>query len=132
MRQSVRSASSKLVLTRVRTQLGPPDDGGGEKNAGQVVSGELVIARRDAAEVFEPGEHSLDEVSLTIGFPVMRDKRLAPGDGGDDRFNVALLEVSSQAVSVVGFVGDQSFDRWSSGQQLLRHHDVVEIARGDQ
>ena len=39
---------------------------------------------------------------------------------------------SSQAVGVVGPVGDQSFDWASSEQQLLRHHDVMDVARRDQ
>jgi hypothetical protein len=118
--------------TRVRTQLGPPDHGGGEENASQVVSGELVVTRGDAPEVLEPGEHALDQVSLAIGFPVMRNEGFSPGDGGNDGFNVALLEVGSQAVGVVGLVGDQSLDWASSGQQLLRHHDIMDIARRNQ
>ena len=42
------------------------------------------------------------------------------------------LRRRSQAVGVVGLVGDQSFDRASSEQQFLRHHDVMDVARRDQ
>jgi len=69
---------------------------------------------------------------LAIGVPVMRDEGFSPGAGRDDSFNAALPEVSSQAIGVVGLVGDQSFDGSSRRQQLLRHHDVMEVARRNQ
>jgi hypothetical protein len=122
----------RCAYTRVRTQLDPPDGGGGEKNGGQVISGELVVACGDAPEILEPGEHALDEISLAIGFSVMRNERFSPSAGRDDSFNAALLEDSSEAVGVVGLVGDQSFD-WAGGrQQVFRHHDVMDIAWGNQ
>jgi hypothetical protein len=39
-----------------------------------------------------------------------------------------LLEIGSQTVGVVGLIGDQSFDRSSRRQQLLGHHDVIDVA----
>ena len=104
----------------------------GEKDASQIVSGELIVTRGDAPEVVESGEHALDEVSLAISFPVMRSERCSPGDGRNDGFNAAFLEDHSQTVGVVGLVGDQSFDWAGSGQQFLRHHDVMDIARRNQ
>jgi hypothetical protein len=63
---------------------------------------------------------------------VVRDEGFSPGAGRNDGFNAVLLEVSSRAVGVVGPVGDQSFDRSGCRQQLLRHHDVMEVARRNQ
>jgi hypothetical protein len=97
-----------------------------------VVPREFIVTRGNAPEVLEPGKHALDEVSLAIGFPVMRDEGFSPGDGRNDGLNVALLEKTSQAVGVVGLVGDQSFDWASSGQQFLRHHDIVNVSGRDQ
>ena len=62
----------------------------------------------------------------------MRNEAFSPGAGRNDGFNAALLKISSQAVGVVGLVSNQSFDRSSSRQQLLRHHHVMDIARRDQ
>src|SRR5258708_1919494 len=69
-----------LMYTRVRTQLGPPSDSGGKGDAGEEVSGELVVSRGDAAEVLEAAEHALDEIALPIKDGVVRDQRLASGD----------------------------------------------------
>ena len=69
---------------------------------------------------------------MAIGVPVMRNEAFSPGAGRNDGFNAALLKISSQAVGVVGLVSNQSFDRSSSRQQLLRHHHVMDIARRDQ
>ena len=69
---------------------------------------------------------------MAINVPVMGDEGFSPSAGRDDSFNAVLLEVSSQAVGVVGLIGDQSFDGPSRRQQLLRHHDVVDIARRNQ
>src|SRR5712671_7929887 len=69
-----------LSYPRVRTQLGPPSDSGGKGDAGEEVSGELVVSRGDAAEVLEAAEHALDEIALPIKDEVVRDQRLASGD----------------------------------------------------
>jgi hypothetical protein len=39
-----------------------------------------------------------------------------------------LGEQGAQAVSVVGFIGDQPLDRSGGAQQLRSHHDVVQVA----
>ena len=62
----------------------------------------------------------------------MRNEGFSPGAGGNDGFNAAFLKDRSQAVGVVGLVGDQSFDWSSRRQQVLRHHDVVDVARRNQ
>src|SRR5947207_15948732 len=65
---------------RVRTQLGPPSESGGKGDAGEEVSGELVVSRGDAAEVLEAAEDALDEIALPIKDGVVGDQRLASGD----------------------------------------------------
>jgi hypothetical protein len=44
-----------------------PCAGGGEKNAEEVVSGELVISSGDASEVLVPAPHVLDAVAVLVG-----------------------------------------------------------------
>ena len=103
----------RTICTRVRTQLGPPDQGGGEKNASQVVSGELVVAGGDEPESLSLANMRSMRFSPAIGFPVMWNEGFPPSAGRNDSFNAVLLKDSSQAVGVVGLVGDQSFDRSS-------------------
>ena len=71
---------SCALWPRVRTQLGPPSDSGGTGDAGEEVSGELVVSRGDAAEVLEAAEPALDEIALPIKDGVVGDQRLASGD----------------------------------------------------
>jgi hypothetical protein len=59
---------------RVRTQLGPPDDGRGEDDTGEEVTSKLVVAGCDPTEVLEPGKHALDHIALPVGFAVVRDQ----------------------------------------------------------
>lgn len=117
---------------RVRTQLDPPRDRSGQDDACEEVSGELVVARCDAPEILEPGEHAFDEVALAVGFAIMGNERLSPGDRRDDGLDALLGEQASQSVGVIGLVGDQPFDWPGGGQQVGCHHDVVEITRSDQ
>ena len=51
-----RSAERKSRFTRVRTQLEPPDQGGGKNDAGKEVSRQLVVTGGDAAKVLEPAK----------------------------------------------------------------------------
>jgi hypothetical protein len=41
-------------------------------------TGELIVACSNTSEVFEAGEHALDQVALAIGFPIIRNEWLAP------------------------------------------------------
>ena len=54
---------------KVQTQLNPPYDDGGDQDSGEKVSGELVVAGCDAAEVLDATEHAFDEISLSSSPP---------------------------------------------------------------
>ena len=69
---------------------------------------------------------------MAVDFPVVRNEGFSPGARRNDCFNVAFLEETSQAVGVVGLVGDEALDWASRGHQFLRHHDVMEVARRNQ
>ena len=117
---------------RVRTQLGPPDQSGGEDGAGQEVSGELVVACGDASEVLQAAEHPLDPVALPVRRPIVRYERLASGNGRDHRLGPLFRQEAPERVGVIGLVGDQSRNRTGSAQQRGCHGHIMLIARRDQ
>ena len=119
-------------LARVRTQLGPPCEGGGDDDRSEVVGGELVVSGSDAAEVFEASEHAPDAVALAIDPRVVRDRWLATGARRDNGENTSLGQELAKGVGVVGLVGDQPPQGPGKGDQTWRHGDIVQIARCQQ
>jgi hypothetical protein len=53
--------------------IDPEDDGCGDADSGHECVGTSVIAGVDASPVFEPSEHDLDFVALSIENGVVRD-----------------------------------------------------------
>jgi len=66
----------------------------------QEVSGELVVARGDAAEILQPSEAARDDVAVLVGALVVPDALLAAGFAWDDRldFGDIILAVANEAV----------------------------------
>jgi hypothetical protein len=52
--------------------MGPPDDDGRQSNGGSKIASQLVVARGDSAEIFEPAEHTLDKIALFVDFQIDR------------------------------------------------------------
>ena len=76
-RQFLRTEASKASRHHVGSvSIGPPGDGCGQNDSRQEVSRELVVSGCNSAEVLEPGEHALDDVTQAIGFAVVRDQWL--------------------------------------------------------
>ena len=79
-------------------------------DAGQKISGELIVACCDGAEVLEFVEEALDEVALAIEGEVARQWNRAAGMGRNDRSDLPVGEGFDEGISVIGLVTDQS--RW--------------------
>ena len=62
------------------------------------VSGELVIARGDAAEILEPSEAALDDVAVLVGALVVPDALLAVGFTWDDGRDMDCQELDGSPV----------------------------------
>jgi|GEM_PF-6567922 len=58
------------------------------------VSGELVIARGDAAEILQPSEAARDDVAVLVGALVVPDALLAAGFAGDDRLDFLVARIA--------------------------------------
>src|SRR3984893_834973 len=76
-------------------------DGGGEAGIG------LVVARGDAAELFEPLEAILDEMPPLVHVGIVRDGRLAVVLGRDDGERAPLVELGTQGIVVERLVADE-------------------------
>lgn len=92
---------------RVATQSGQEGYGSDEGEGGEIVIGASVIARGDASPVLEATEHALDEVSAFVGGAVEGDRPGPPSAGGDDGFDLPLLEKEADRMGVVSFVTEQ-------------------------
>jgi len=79
-------------------------------DAGEKVSGEFVVTRRDSAKVLEFIEEALDEVALAIEGEVAWQRDRAAGMGRNDRSDLPVGEGFDEGISVIGLVTDQS--RW--------------------
>src|SRR4029453_3434607 len=108
----------------------PPGYGGGDEDAGEEVSGELVVSRGDASEVFEPAEHPFDEVAALIGAGIVGVGMLAGGLWRDHRFGAAFGEPGAQAARVVGTIGEQPRRAWHDREQRPGAIEIVGVASG--
>jgi len=79
-------------------------DGSGEAGIGFVVTG------GDTAELLDPLEEVLDQVSPLIHFCVVGNRRCAIRLGWDHSNSAPLVEYCAQGVVVESFVGDESLE----------------------
>jgi hypothetical protein len=56
------------------------------------IPGQLVVAGRNAAKIFETSEHALDQIVLPVDLSAMGNGEFAPGARGDDCFDTAVLQ----------------------------------------
>lgn len=78
------------------------------KNA-EVVAGELVETKEDAAVVFELSEETLDEVAFFIALSVVVTGVEPIGPRRDDRFSPQLTDGNANMLGVVAFVRQEKF-----------------------
>lgn len=106
----------------------PVSDGGGKANAGEEVLGFFIIARRNAAPVFQPTKGPLNKVAHSVGHRVER-RRLTSGHFGRDHGVTGLRgEESADVVSIVGFIAEQGEWRRHCRQQRAGAVQVVHVA----
>ena len=79
-------------------------DGSGEAGVG------FVGAGGEAAELFDPLEEVLDQVSPIIHFCVVGNRRFAIRLGWDHSNSAPLVEYGAQGIVVESFVGDESLE----------------------
>lgn len=89
---------------------------------------ELVIAGGDTAEVLETSKHALDEFVLAVEPFALGDRLAAAGGGRNDGFGTLLVEKHSQAIGIVGFVGDQPLDRPGRSKESRCQRNIVDAA----
>lgn len=68
-----------------------------------------------------------DDIVLAVSFAIVRNHRLATGDGGNDGLDPALVEKRAQPIGVISLVGKQPLDRSSGAEELLGHHHIMQI-----
>ncbi len=70
----------------------------------------FVVARGDAAELFEIAEEVLDQMAPAVHREVAGDGAHPVGFGRDDRQDAPVIEFGSQPIVVEAFVGEQSVE----------------------
>jgi hypothetical protein len=81
-----------------------PDLDGGELDKGEIARGQLVIAGRDAAELFQPADQALHHVALAIENPVHEPGCLLRLKLRDDSTDPATPEIVSRRLTGVASV----------------------------
>lgn len=115
--------------TRAQTRSYPEGKNGCEGDGGYEVCGELVVASGNAAEVFEPTECVLDQMSVAIAVPIMPDRAFAAGAARDHRHGAALTNGSAQGIGVVSLVGQHIAGFAGTLEQFRGDGDVGNIPR---
>ena len=87
-------------------------------DGGEKVACELVVTRRDGAEVLYLIEEPLDEVALTIEREVALARCDASGFWRDDGGDSSPLQGLDQGVGVIGLVGQEGLRTDFSQQRL--------------
>ena len=93
---------------------------GCESDGGEEVSGELVVSRGDAPEVFEFVEEPFDEVALAIDLDIDRSLDLDVALGWDVRDGAAGLNEFDDGAGVVTAIGDHVAGQGQSVEQRRR------------
>ena len=93
-------------------------------NGGEEISGELVVACRDAPKILEPTETALDDIAPPIGSLVEAVPSDAVGFIGDDGLGAALLDRSAQRIAVIAFICDDGPGLGGERQDIGRSSDI--------
>jgi len=94
-----------------------------------VVSGELVVAGGNAAEILEATEHRLDAPAFLVACFIIADGTLAVLASGDYRYRVLATQRSSDAIGIVASIGDEPLHAGSVPDQLISGLHIRCIAR---
>jgi hypothetical protein len=96
-------------------------------NAGEEISGQLVVTGRDSAEMLEFVEEALDEIALAIKGKIAGQRRCTAGMRRNHRSDLPLGEDVDEGIGVVCLVAKQS--RWIGiGEQWLCADKIVGLS----
>ncbi len=112
--------------------MSDPETKRGEGYGGEEVSGELVVARGDAAEVFEFIEEAFDEIAMAVERGIDRALGLAILLGRDMRARAVRSDERDDGFGVVAPVGDGISGRGQAGDERRHASLVGGLARGHQ
>ena len=121
---------SVLSQARLQTQSYPECDEGCESDGGEEVSGEFVVAGRDAAEVLDATEGVFDQVAVSVSPRVIGDGALSVAASRNDGHDRDAAQHLAQRIGVISLVGE---DVAGSGQICEQNRcglHVGDIARG--
>jgi len=99
-------------------------------NSSQEIPGELVVSGGDAAEVLEPAEAALDDVSAFVGTFVEAMDDDPVGFIGDYGLGAATNDFAAKLVAVIPFVGEERAHRRRERQNIGRRRDISILAWG--
>jgi len=97
-------------------------------NSSQEIPGELVVSGGDAAEVLEPAEAALDDVSAFVGALVESMDDDAVGFVGDDGLGAETYDFATKVVAVISFVGEERAHGRRERQNICRRRDIGILA----
>src|SRR5271166_821620 len=96
---------------------------GNEVDRGSVAGIGLIVPSGDSAELLDPLEGVLDQVTPLVHLGVVKDRRFAIRLRRDDGDGASFIQYGSQGVVVEGLVGDESVEIDARDQRL--HADAV-------
>ena len=99
-------------------------------NSGEEISGELVVSGGDAAEVLEPAEAALDDVSAFVGALVEAMDDDTVGFIGDYGLGTAANDFGAKVVAIIAFVRDKRAHGRGERQNIGRSCDIGILAWG--
>src|SRR5215207_1931446 len=96
-------------------------------NAGEEISGQLVVTGRDGAKMLEFVEEALDEIALAIKGKIAWQRRCTAGMRGNHGGDLPLGKEVDEGVGVICLVAKQS--RWVGiGEQCLCADEIVGLS----
>jgi hypothetical protein len=109
-----------------------PEPSGCESHGGKKVSGELVEAGGDAAEVLKFVEEAFDQISLAIEGMVDRPLVLAGLEGRNVRSGAMIGDEVDHRLGIVSTIGDGIGSRLQTLEQSRHGGLVGSLTRGQQ
>ena len=97
-------------------------------NGSQEIAGELVVSGCDSAEVLEPAEAALDDVSAFVGAFVEAMDDDTVRFVGDYGLGAATNDFAAKVVAVIPFVGEERAHRRRERQNIWRRRDIGVLA----
>lgn len=108
-----------------------PPSGRGQCDGGEEISGELVVARRDAAKVLEFVEEALDEVALAVDRAIDDGSNAHVALTGDMGVGATRLDQLDDAARKEASIGDDVPRQGQAVHQGWKRRLVRRLASGE-